>query len=419
MGLWTVRGGNRLYGTVAVQGSRDGALTLLAASLMHPGTTVLERVPRVTDVERFLTILQHLDCRVCREGDRVTVDASKAAYRPISGALTDGLRASVLFLGAMIARFGEGTVPMPMCCCMGPRPLDLQLGVLSQLGAELVLDETSITCLPSKLMGGEVVLPYPGVDATRQAMLAACGTAGETVLRGCARDPEIGDLADYLARCGHTIRGMGSDTVHILPGRSTGTVYHRLPFDRSAAGTLLCAVAACGGKLTLHDIFSPHLQPILDGLAEMGCNIKIRRDGLTLTSRGELWSPSEPVITGPYPRFPSDSLPGLLAACLRADGVTVARERVTAGRAETLKLLRRFGGDVSLTEACGVVITGVGELYPADLTIPDVQTGAALLIAALQAPGESRLVDGGLLARVYEYPDAVLRLLGADISYFD
>lgn len=417
MGLWTIRGGNRLYGTVTAQGSRNGALALLAGCLAVGGVTVLERVPQVTDVERTLEILRRLGCGVKREGDRVTVDSRDASMDEVPVEQMGQLRSSVLFLGAMLSRFGGAMVPMPSGSLLGPRPVDLHLAALQTMGAELRLEDGVILCDKFTRAGGEVLLPYPSVGATENAMLAACGCRGTTILRGCAKEPEVVELAEYLCSAGVTVLGAGTDVMHICPEKCSGTVHHRMKADRIAASALLCAGAACGGKLILQEVISSHLQPTLDVLGEMGCNIKIRESEVLLQSDGTLWAPMSPIVTGPYPGFSTDTMPLLLAASLKADGVTVVRERVFGGRLRHARLLRRFGGDVSLTDDCAAVVTGVRELHGCAVRIHDLWGGTAVLLAALQAEGDSCIVDGGCIRRGFAYLDATLRQLGANLEF--
>ena len=417
MGLWTIRGGKPLYGTVRVQGSKNGALAILAGCLAVSSVSVLENVPRVTDVEVTLDILRGFGCKVKREGDRVTVDSRAATLDTLPLWLMAKLRSSVLFLGAMLARFGEAAIPMPVGSVLGPRPVDLHLAALQAMGAELLLEDGMILCPKSKLRGGEVLLPYPSVGATENAMLAACGCMGETVLRGCAMEPEVADLAAYLRAAGMDITGDGTETMRIRPRKPVSAVCHRVLPDRTAAALLLCAAASCGGELNLQEVIPSHLQPILDVLAEMGCNIKIHERSLSLISDGRLWAPSCPVVTGPYPAFPTDALPFVMAAGLRADSVTVFRERVFGGRLKQLRQLRRFGGDVSLTEDCAAVVTGVSGLHGAAVCAQEPLGAGAMLIATLQADDESAIVDHGHLAGSFAFLDAVLRQLGAELEF--
>lgn len=419
MGLWTITGGNRLYGTVTAQGSVNGALALLAGCLAVGGETVLERVPRVADVELMLEILRRMNCKVKREGDRVTVDSRAASMDVVPVALMSKLRASILFLGAMLGRFGAAVIPMPAGSVLGPRPVDLHLAALQTMGASLRLEDGMISCESCDLQGGEVLLPYPSVGATENAMLAACGCSGETILRGCAKEPEVVELAEYLSSAGLNIRGAGTDVIRVRREKCVGKMFHRMYADRIAASALLCAVGACGGKLILQEVISSHLQPTLDVLGEMGCNIKIHGSEIVLQSDGKLWSPMNPITTGPYPSFSTDVQPLLLAACLRADGVTVVRERVFGGRLSHAKQLRQFGGDVSLTEDCAVLVTGVPTLRGATVRIHDLWSGAAVLLAALQADGESCVVDDNCISRGFAHLDATLRQLGADLEFTD
>lgn len=419
MGLWTVQGGNRLYGTMQVQGAKNGVLPILAACLVHDGVSVLERVPRVGDVERTLDILRYLGCKVKREGDTVTVDSRHAEGKKIPEELTDGMRSSLLFLGAMAARFGAGSIHMPGDCRLGPRPIDLHVAALTAMGAQLVLGEEELCCEACQMNGGEVVFPFPSVGATEHAMVTACGCKGSTVLRNCATEPEVVDLAAYLNAMGAHVVGAGTETVTITSGNYKGTVTHRVMYDRIAAGALLFATAACGGKVTLRDLNCTHLLRVLDVLEEMGCNIKIRDDFVTLQSNGDLWSPTGEIVTGPYPQFPTDLQPMLLASALRADGVTVVRERVFPGRLQHAKQLRRFVGDVSITEDCSAIVTGVDKLRGTYAEARDLCGGAALIVAALQAEGESCIVDAGYVSRGFEFFDSTLRMMGARLEYSD
>ncbi len=417
MGLWTIKGGKPLYGTTRVQGSKNSALAILAGCLAVNGVSVLENVPQVTDVDVTLEILRQLGCKVKREGDRVTVDSGDASMDSLPVSLMETLRSSVLFLGAMLARFGEAAVPMPAGSVLGPRPVDLHLAALQSMGADIVLEDSMVLCRKSNLHGGKVLLPYPSVGATENAMLAACGAKGETVLFGCAKEPEVVDLAAYLRAAGVDIIGDGTDTICVRPRKLTGRVFHRVLPDRVVASMLLCVAASCGGELNLQEVIASHLQAVLDVLREMGCNIKIHERRVSLVSDGKLWAPSCPVVTGPYPAFSTDALPFVMAASLKADSVSVFRERVFGGRLKQVRQLRRFGGDVILTDDCAAVVTGVGSLHGASVCTHDSLESGAMLIAALQADGESALVDYGHLAGSFAYLDAVLRQLGAELEF--
>ncbi|MBR4077057.1 MAG: UDP-N-acetylglucosamine 1-carboxyvinyltransferase [Oscillospiraceae bacterium] len=417
MGLWTIRGGKPLYGTTQVQGSKNGALAILAGCLVMNGVSVLENVPQVTEVEWALHILRALGCKVKREGDQVTVDSRNASMESLPITQMEKLRSSVLFLGAMLARFGKGAVPVPTGSVLGPRPLDLHLSALQSIGAEILLEDGMVLGKAERLLGGEVFLPYPSVGATENAMLAACGCLGTTVIRGCAKEPEVSDLAAYLRACGMGIFGDGTDTVCIKGQKTVEKVVHRVLPDRIAASMLLCAAASCGGKLNLQEVHASHLQPVLDGLTEMGCNIKIHERGLSLASDGKLWASAGPIVTGPYPAFPTDALPFMIAASLKADSVTVFRERVFGGRLRQMRLLRRFGGDLSLTEDCAAVVTGVSKLNGAAVCCHEPLEAGAMLLAALQAEGESTLVEQGQIRGSFVFLDAVLRQLGAELEF--
>ena len=413
MGLWTIKGGKPLYGSVQVQGSVNGTLAVLAASLLNGGVTILEHVPQVTDVEEMLRLLEDLHCKVKREGERVTVNAT-AAKPGVCRETT--LRSSVLLLGAMAARFGEGTVPMPRSDFQGPRPVDLHLDALTQLGCRIQMQENFLYCVLGESGAETVRLVYPSVGATENAMLAACGKHGKTVLYGCAKDPEITQLADYLRMSGVCITGDGTDTICITGPFVSGMREIRMMPDRNAGAWLLCAVAACGGKIQLQEVNPAHLQPILDGLDEMGCNIKIRDHSVILQRQDRLWAGNAPVITGPWPAFPTDTFASYLAVCMGADGVTCGEDRVYGDRIGCVNLLRRFGGDITRTDGCTALVMGETKLQGANVIAREPWVAAAAVIAGLSAQGETTLVDNESLRRILAYPDCVLRQLGAEIE---
>lgn len=417
MGLWTVYGGQRLYGTVTVQGSRNAALPILAACLVHKGVTQLEGVPRIGDVRQMLELLRQLGCRARQEGETVYIDSRQAQPAPLESSMTTGFREALLLLGAMAARFGQGSVPMPESGTLGPRPMDLHLYALEHLGAQVRLGDDDIQLLPGTLTGGALHLPYPAVSATAQAMLAACGAQGETRITGWAMSPELRELARYLTVIGHEITVTDDGTMTITPGGHTRPVRFRLCPDGETAAMLLCATAACGGMLTIGEVFSADLQPTLDLLQEMGSNIKIGERSVTLQSDGRLWSPGHPVTAGSWPMLPKSHLPPVMAACLTADGVSVFRETVPTGILLWAKQLRAFGGDVSLTADCAAAITGVNGLRGCAIRSRELRTGCGLLTAALQASGETTIVDDGVISRGCGRLDSLLGLLGARIYY--
>ena len=413
MSIWHIYGGNRLTGSTRVQGAKNAVLPIMAASVLSGGETVLHNVPDLRDVTTTLRILQHLGCTAVRDGDTVRIDSRGMHCDFIPHALMRELRSSVIFLGAILARFGTARLSMPGGCELGPRPVNLHLDALRALGAEVTERGGDSICRAHALQGRRILLPFPSVGATENAMLAACAAAGETVICNAAREPEIADLQCYLRKLGADISGAGTSTVTVGGFRPRPFVEHTIMPDRIVAATILCAAAACGGEVELQDVDPAHFSTVLDSLSEAGCAIITAASAVRLSSDGQLTAP-RPVVTQPYPGFPTDAQPPLMAACLRAKGTTVFTENIFTNRYRHAEEFRRLGAAVSI-EGRVAYVTGVERLTGAPLTASDLRGGAAMLVAGLCAEGATELFDDGYIDRGYDRFDACLSALGADV----
>ena len=388
MSIWHIYGGNRLAGSTRVQGAKNAVLPIMAASVLSGGETVLHNVPDLRDVTTTLRILQHLGCTAVRDGDTVRIDSRGMHCDFIPHALMRELRSSVIFLGAILARFGTARLSMPGGCELWPPPVNLPLDARRALGAEGTERGGDIICRAHALQGRRILLPFPSVGATENAMLAACAAAGETVICNAAREPEIADLQCYLRKLGADISGAGTSTVTVGGFRPRPFVEHTIMPDRIVAATILCAAAACGGEVELQDVDPAHFSTVLDSLSEAGCAIITTASAVRLSSDGQLTAP-RPVVTQPYPGFPTDAQPPLMAACLRAKGTTVFTENIFTNRYRHAEEFRRLGAAVSI-EGRVAYVTGVERLTGAPLTASDLRGGAAMLVAGLCA-GERNL----------------------------
>jgi len=409
-----VRGGSPLEGTLRVQGAKNSVLPVLAATILHPGNTIIKKCPRLSDVTAAVRILEHLGCRVGWRGEDLVVDASAPERWDIPDALMREMRSSVIFLGALLARFGRAEVSCPGGCELGPRPIDLHLDALRKLGAPLTEEMGRIVCRRARLRGREITLSLPSVGATENIMLAACGAAGETVIVNAAREPEIVDLQNFLCAMGCAVRGAGGSVISIEGRRPTADTAHTVIADRIAAATYLCAAAAAGGSIELTGVDWRHLSTVTAALHQAGCRVTGEEGRLCLESGGRLKAVS-PIRTAPYPGFPTDAQPVLMAALLGSEGSTVFVENMFENRYRHVDELRRMGADI---HACGrvAVVTGAEHLCPAAVRATDLRGGAALLVAALAARGESRIEGVGHILRGYEDPVRDLAALGADIT---
>ena len=408
-----IQGGGRLEGTLRVQGAKNSVLPLLAATVLHPGQTVLRGCPRLSDVEASIHILRHLGCQVRWEGDALVVDAASLSRWDIPEGLMREMRSSVVFLGSVLARLGWAELSYPGGCELGPRPIDLHLAVLRQLGARLREEGGRLLCTAERLEGREIALGIPSVGATENAILAACGAEGETVLVNAAREPEIVDLQEFLCAMGCKVKGAGSSTVCIEGRCRTRDAQHTVMPDRLAAATWLSAVAAAGGEVELQGVNYRHLSTVTAALHEAGCRISGTEGQIVLRSDGRLRAVS-PVRTAPYPGFPTDAQAVLMAALLRSRGATVFVENIFENRYRHVDELRRMGADISVADRVAVV-TGTASLCGASVRCTDLRGGAALLVAGLAAEGETRIGDIRHIRRGYEDPVRDLAALGASI----
>ena len=381
-----VRGGSRLDGEVTVQGAKNSVLPILAATLLTGDQVKLRGCPRLRDVDASIRILQGLGCKASWEADGLVVDTAGLRGCAVSDALMREMRSSAIFLGAILARCGRAELSYPGGCELGPRPIDLHLAGLRDLGAEI--DDTGghLHCRAACLRGADLVLSLPSVGATENLMLAACGAR---------------------------VSGAGTSTIIVEGGqRLHGCTYTVMP-DRIAAATYLCAVASAGGRGFLRGAREAHLATVTALLREAGCTVRSDAAGIGCACEKRLRA-VRPVRTAPYPGFPTDAQAVLMAALLRSRGATVFEENIFENRYRHVDELIRMGADIQVSGRVAVV-SGTDTLYGAAVQCTDLRGGAALCVAALAAEGESRIMRIGHIDRGYESLERDLSALGADI----
>ena len=413
MDIWRIRGGRRLDGVCFVQGSKNASLPILAASILGPTVSELQNVPQLRDIDAALRILRHLGCEAEQQGNMVYINARDLSGSAIPHELMLEMRSSVIFMGALLARCGEARLCPPGGCQLGKRPIDLHLSALRRLGAEIEEDGEEIVCRAERLRGAVIDLPFPSVGATENIMLAASAAEGKTVIRGAAREPEIKALESYLRKMGCAVSGAGTDTIVVGEKRNAARVEHRIIADRIAASTVACAAAAAGGCVELRGAEPEHFSTVLYFLKQAGCDIMCDNRCVRLRSDGRLKAVGE-LCTEPYPGFPTDAQPVLMAALLKARGRSAIRETIFENRFRQVPELCRLGADVTLRGQCAE-IRGVERLHGAALHATDLRGGAAMIVAGLTAEGQTLVYDEGHVRRGYENFDACLRSLGADI----
>ena len=414
MSYLMIGGGRPLHGRIAVQCAKNSVLPVLAAALLAGDACRIAACPRLSDVETAAEILRHLGCTAQWDGGDLLVDTTHISRCDIPEELMRKMRSSVIFLGAILSRCGQAELSYPGGCELGPRPIDLHLTALRTLGAEINEIGGSLLCRANRLRGADIVLTLPSVGATENAILAACGAEGTTVIANAAREPEIADLQDFLQKLGVEIHGAGTSAITV---QGKGTLHgctHRCIGDRIAASTYLCAAAAAGGQVTLTGIDYRHLATVTTALHQAGCRLQCDDDTITLESSGRLQAIA-PVRTSPYPGFPTDAQPLLMAALLRSEGATMFVENMFESRYRHVPELLRMGAEIRL-EGRVAVVCGVTDLHGAAVRSADLRGGAALVIAGLQAQGVTQIHNMHHIQRGYQDIAGDLAALGAEVS---
>ena len=414
MGAYIVKGGRKIGGEFTVHGSKNGTLPILAAGVLAEDEGTLENVPRIRDVLQMLDILQELGCSVKWEGRTVTIDSRFLQRTEVSSDAVCHMRASVLFLGALLGREKYVKLASPGGCAIGRRPIDMHISAFEKMGAEIYEKENMLECRAECITGTHIYLPFPSVGATENILLLAVRAEGATVIHNAAREPEIVTLVRFLRACGAEIYGEGTSSILIegVP-RLYGTCF-TIPADRIEGGTFLCAAAMSGGELCLRGLEREEMGAGLETLRMSGCCF-------SWEDRGRLWLQPPKVlrsdfslVTGPFPAFPTDMQPLVMSLLTLAKGSCMISETVFEARFSQAAELCRMGADICVSgrEAC---IRGVERLQGAEVFAHDLRCGAALLCAALAAEGESIVHGSEYVERGYEKIEDAFSFLGGDI----
>lgn len=407
-----VEGGRPLRGSVRVNGAKNSALKLMAAALLADGVTVLENAPRILDCLTMTEVLQHLGAVVSWDGSTVSVDARGVGSIETPYELVRKMRASIVVLGPLIARFGRARVAMPGGCNIGSRQIDLHLKGFERMGAEFTYEHGYLEAKAPSLTGAPITLDFPSVGATENILMAAVAATGTTVIDNAAREPEIQDLAEMLVEMGARIDGAGTTLIEIEGTDSFRPVRHRVVSDRIEAGTFALAACATEGEVFLEGARASHLDLVLAKLSDAGGDVAPYDDGVRVGM--EERPRAVDFVTLPYPGFPTDLQPQMMALLSIASGTSIATENVFESRFMFVDELNRMGADIR-TEGHHAVIRGVERLSAAPVRALDIRAGAAMIIAALAADGRTEIADVHFVDRGYEDLEARLTGLGAEV----
>jgi UDP-N-acetylglucosamine 1-carboxyvinyltransferase len=408
-----IHGGRRLKGAVAISGAKNAALPILFATLLAPGEHRISNVPRLRDIQTVEKLLGVLGAGIYHENGTVCIDTAAVNSTEAPYDLVRTMRASVLVLGPLLARFGHARVSLPGGCAIGARPINLHLKGLEALGARIHLDHGYVEARADRLRGARINFDTPTVGGTENLLMAAALAKGTTVLENAAREPEIVDLAEVLVKMGARIEGAGTATITIEGQEQLRPFSHSVMPDRIEAGTFMIAAAMTRGDVTLRHVVQQHLEPLISKLREAGVEISATDDGLRI--RGPRKITSVDIKTQPHPGFPTDMQAQFMALMALGSGSSVISENVFENRFMHVCELQRMGADITI-EGHTATVKGVRQLLGAPVMATDLRASASLILAGLAAENTTEIARIYHLDRGYERIEVKLAALGAAIE---
>ncbi|MGE3609834.1 MAG: UDP-N-acetylglucosamine 1-carboxyvinyltransferase [Bacteriovoracaceae bacterium] len=412
-----VEGPSNLKGSVHISSAKNATLPILAATLLCPYPVKFESIPDLMDVGTIIKLLQSMGVKYTHQDNEIILDASHLENQHADYSLVKTMRASVLVLGPLLARFGVASVSLPGGCAIGARPVDIHLLGLEKMGAEIQIENGYIKAKAGKLKGCVITLPFPSVGATENLMMAAVLAEGETIIENAAMEPEIDDLADFLIAQGVKIEGAGTSRItihgtelHLLKQNSKS---YRVIGDRIEAATFIIAAIMCGGEVKVEGFNPKHLSFVLETLTKMGAQLELGNDYVMVKKSSRLKGTT--VDTAPYPGFPTDVQAQMMALMSIVDGNSIVTETIFENRFMHVPEMGRMGAKITL-KGNSALIEGVDSLSGAPVMCTDLRASAALILCALVANGESEIQRVYHLDRGYEKIDEKLTKLGAKIK---
>jgi UDP-N-acetylglucosamine 1-carboxyvinyltransferase len=412
-----IQGPCKLNGSVDISSAKNATLPILVATLLCPYPVKFDSIPELMDVGTIIKILQSMGVKMSMDGSFTTADASKIENQHADYSLVKTMRASVLVLGPLLARFGKASVSLPGGCAIGARPVDIHLMGMEKLGAKIEIENGYIKAQADKLIGAEITLPFPSVGATENLMMAAVLAEGKTVILNAAMEPEIDDLADFLIAQGVKIEGSGTSRITIhgmkISELKAPSKAYRVIGDRIEAATFIIAAIMCAGDVRVEGFNPKHLSYVLDTLAKMGAKFEVGETFVHVRPGARLKGTN--IETAPYPGFPTDVQAQMMALMSVVDGTSIVSENIFENRFMHVPEMARMGTKVAL-KGNSAIVEGVEALSGAQVMCTDLRASAALVLCALKASGQSEIQRVYHLDRGYERIDEKLTKLGATIK---
>lgn len=413
----SVEGRRILCGEISLQGSKNAALPMLAATVLNSGVTELNNCPDISDVKDMLELLKSIGCQILRRNKSVLIDATNINSCEVSKELARRTRGSFIMLGALLARLGRARVAYPGGCAIGRRPVDIHIAALEKIGMELIAGDDEVAeAVFRKNKSANIRLSYPSVGATENAVLASALGEGIIVIRNCAREPEIVSLCELLCAMGADISGAGTSRIVIRRVDRLHDAVYSIPGDRIVAGTFMTAAMISGGSVTIRGIRAKEILSEIGVFHQAGAHITMWDNTLNIRNDKGVIRPVRRVVTSPYPGFPTDMQSQIMSMLIYADGKSSIVENVFENRFMVAKELAKMGADIHLGQKTAFIAPASGHLYGADMTGYDLRGSAALVLAALGAIGKSSITGYRYIERGYEDLAGSLAMLGAVIK---
>ncbi len=407
-------GGNKLYGEIINQTSKNATLPILSASLLCDGIVRINDVPEITDVENMIKILSQLGVCVDKKGNTLILDSSKATNKKIDSELARSMRSSVFLLGPLLSKFGEVELTLPGGCKIGKRPIDIHIKAFKKLGVEVFEYEDCVKFKVKNAKANKIKLRIPSVGATENIIQFACKLKGKTTIINAAKEPEVIDLCNFLNQMGAKILGAGTNKITIYGIEKLRNTEYKPIGDRIVAGTIMCAVAACGGKVTIKNAVPYQNLKLIEILQKIGCQVDYKNDIIKISSEGSLASLGR-VYTGYYPKFPTDLQSLVLTLSCLSNGETKIKENIFENRFLTVSELRKMGAQIDVLNSKTVRVLGGAKLIGCEVEALDLRGGAGLVLAGLASKGKTIVKNINFIDRGYKSLEMVFKTLGANI----